>query len=71
MQNALREHSAIPSTFIKLTFVVKTFVLSICEWPLKTGFTVYRYTLGQVPSTAISCSVILCALVNPGFRLVD
>ena len=28
------------STFIKLPFVIKTFVLSIFEWPLKTGFTV-------------------------------
>ena len=34
------EHSAILSTFIKLPFVIKTFVLSIFEWPLKTGFTV-------------------------------
>ena len=34
------EHSAILSTFIKLSFVKKTFVLSIFEWPLKAGFTV-------------------------------
>ena len=34
-------HSAIPLTFIKLPFVFKTFVLSIFEWPLATGFTVY------------------------------
>ena len=27
--------------FVKLPFVIKTFVLSIFEWPLKTGFTVY------------------------------
>ena len=33
-------HSAILSTFIKLPFAIKTFVLSIFEWPLKTGFTV-------------------------------
>ena len=26
------------STFIELPFVFKTFVLSIFEWPLKTGF---------------------------------
>ena len=43
MQNALREHSAILSTFIKLPFVFKTFVLSIFEWPLKTGFTVHNH----------------------------
>ena len=34
------EHSAILCTFIKLPFVSKVFVLSIFEWPLKTGFTV-------------------------------
>ena len=40
MQNAPREHSAILLTFIKLPFVFETFVLSIFEWLLKTGFTV-------------------------------
>ena len=35
------EHSAIFSTFIKLQFVIKSFVLSIFEWLLSTGFTVY------------------------------
>ena len=35
-----REHFAILSTFIKVPFVIKIFVLSIFEWPLKTGFTV-------------------------------
>ena len=34
------EHSAILSTFIKPPFAIKTCVLSIFEWPLKTGFTV-------------------------------
>ena len=34
------EHSAILSTFIKLPFVIKTFVLSIFEWPFSKGFTV-------------------------------
>ena len=29
-----REHSAILSTFIKLTFISKIFVLSIIEWSL-------------------------------------
>ena len=37
----LGEHSAIRLTFIKLSFVIKTFVLSIFKWPLKTGYTVY------------------------------
>ena len=35
------EHSAILLTFIKLPFFIKTFVLSIFKWPLKTGFTVH------------------------------
>ena len=34
------EHSAILLTFIKLPFVIKTFVLSIFEWPFYTGFNV-------------------------------
>ena len=33
------EHSSILSTYIKLSFVFKTFVLSIFECSLKTGFT--------------------------------
>ena len=38
------EHSAILLTFIKLPFVIKTFVVSIFEWPYKTGFTVsYKF----------------------------
>ena len=36
------EHSAILSTFIKLPFVIKIFILSIFEWPFYTGFTVYQ-----------------------------
>ena len=35
-----REHSAKCSTFIKLPLVIKIYVLSILEWPLKTGFSV-------------------------------
>ena len=33
LQSAPREHSAIFSTFAKLPFVIKIFVLSIFEWP--------------------------------------
>ena len=33
-----REHSAIYLTFIKLPVVIKTFGLSIFEWPFYTGF---------------------------------
>ena len=34
------EHSAILSTFIKVPFVIKIFILSIFEWPFYTDFTV-------------------------------
>ena len=40
LQNALREHSAILSTSIKLPSALKTFVLSFFEWLLRTGFTI-------------------------------
>ena len=43
-QNAPMEHSAILSTFIKLPFVIKIFVLSIFEGPFYTGLTVPIYT---------------------------
>ena len=36
-----RDHSAILSTFIKLPLIIKIFFLSIFEWPLKTGITVF------------------------------
>ena len=36
------EHSAILSTFIKLQFVIKIFVLSIFEWTFYIGFTVHK-----------------------------
>ena len=34
------EHSAILTAFVKQPLVIKIFVLSIFEWPLKTGLTV-------------------------------
>ena len=36
------EHSAILSTFIIAPFSIKTFVLSIFMWPLKTDLTVFQ-----------------------------
>ena len=40
-----REHSVILSTFIKLPFVIKIFVLSVFEWPFSTGFTVNLFAI--------------------------
>ena len=45
-----REHSAILSTFIKLPFVIKIFVLSIFEWPFYTGFTVFFLYISEKES---------------------
>ena len=59
------EHSAILSTFIKLPFVIKIFVFSIFEWPLKTGFTVSITFLNIV---VISCQQIKAPLTH---TLVD
>ena len=42
------EHSAILSTFIKLPFFIKIFVLSIFAWLLKTGLTVLFICPGTV-----------------------
>ena len=56
------KHSAILSTFIKLPFVFKIFLLSIFEWPFKTGFTVV---------TDISTIIILSTLIVSGAVLVS
>ena len=46
------EQSAILSTFIKLTFVIKIYVLSIFEWPFYTGFTVSRASYIELNQTS-------------------
>ena len=40
-------HSALLSTFIKLSFVIKIFVLSMFEWPFYTGFTLLAHLFGS------------------------
>ena len=43
-----REHSAIHSTFTRLPFVIiKTFILSIFEWPFYTCYTVPELIMGS------------------------
>ena len=46
------EHSAILSTFIKIPFVIKFFVLSIFEWLFYTGFTVIQKFRAKVKFVA-------------------
>ena len=43
-----RELSAILVTFIKLQSFIKIFVLSIFEWPLKTGVTVFISIIQEI-----------------------
>ena len=59
-----REHSAILLTFIKQPFVIKIFILSIFEWPLKTGFTVHCYTV--IPQSLVVTNVnhIICGHID-------
>ena len=47
------------STFIKLPFAIKTFVLSIFDWSLRTGITVLNYYICVVYLKRV-CAVILC-----------
>ena len=43
---SIAECSTILSTFIKLPFVIKIFVLSIFEWPFYTGLLFYPFIEG-------------------------
>ena len=49
------EQSAILLTFIKLPFVSNIFLLSIFEWPLKTGLTVF----GNLDICKAECEIFL------------
>ena len=59
-----REHSTILSTSIKLASVIKIFVLSVFEWPLKTGFTV----LCKIMKDTFCLNVFLC-FAGPSIKL--
>ena len=50
-------HSAILLTFLKLLFLIKIFVLSIFEWPLKTDLTVLFVVLPNCKSQRIDLKV--------------
>ena len=50
LQDAPAEHSIVLLNCIELPHGLKTFVLSIFEWPLKTGFTVQCLTLCMLGS---------------------
>ena len=71
LQNAPREHSAILSTFIKLPFVFKTYVLSTFEWWLKTGFTVCDFSGWIVVflSAGIFCLIRVISQIDQYWKL--
>ena len=60
------EHSAILSTFIKLPFVFKIFVLSIFEWLFYTGFTLYTFKFVKFMTV---CSFSLCLFLPNDFSV--
>ena len=66
------EHSAILSTFIRLPFVIKIFVWSFFEWPLKKGFTVLN-VIGNLPVVSLFCGfgISVTSLRKVSSKLVD
>ena len=58
------EHSTILSTFIKLHLVIKVFVLSIFEWPLKIGLTVFGP--GRIAQSVTCLATDACLTADPG-----
>ena len=62
------------STFIKLPFVIKNFVLSIFEWPFYTGFTVSPMVdvllFNAVILLLVYCSSLLLPFCVPGSSLL-
>ena len=73
-----QEHSAILLTFIKLPFVIKTYVLYIFEWPFYTGFTVqiinchcsHNCICSEISKVSIS-NIILRDICISNIRLRD
>ena len=57
------EHSAIISTFIKLPFVIKIFVLSIFECPLYTCFIVVKYVHIHIQAYTASVKFFTVCLI--------
>ena len=54
------EHSAILSTFIKLPFVIKIFVLTIFEWPFYIGFTMLiRWVLNHIDLLEVVAAIVV------------
>ena len=65
------EHSAILSTFIKLSFVIKFFVLSIFEWPFYSGFTVFQNSKTQfIEMTLYHSNKIISIIIQALYLLV-
>ena len=63
------EHSSILSTFIKLSFVIKIFVLSIFECAFYTGFTVHVYCSDAFSLINVACKqAVLMIQIVPCYK---
>ena len=58
------QNSAILLTFIKLPFVIKTFVLSIFEWLLITCFTVHSHYIKIVRHAIVFSLYCTCTCMD-------
>ena len=67
---SIAEHSAILLTFIKLPFVIKTFVLSIFEWPFYCLISLIRY-FESVLLWKVSLEILdLGIIMNPFIHVI-
>ena len=60
MQVKSTAECSILSTFTKLPFVFKTVVLSIFEWPLKTGFTALSFIMHLIGKFDLNLAQSCC-----------
>ena len=57
------------STFIKITFVIKIFVLSNFDWPFYTGFTVHLLIFSYPSVLTFVLGALRKWLSRTGFRV--
>ena len=63
------EHSAVILTFYNLPIVIKIFILSILEWPLKTGLTVFHFYGAHNDRQLLRFWYLSERLDRPGLRI--
>ena len=63
------DHSAILSTFIKLPFVIKIFILSIFEWPFLTQVLLYMCMQRRIKSRELAQALYIFKPIKKMSRL--